>query len=555
MLNTLTIQNYALINKLEIDFYSGFSILTGETGAGKSIILGALSLILGQRADKTVLRNKDKKCIVEAVFDIKPYQLKHLFDKYDVDYEDISIIRREIQPNGKSRAFINDTPVNLSSLKDIADQLIDIHSQHESLHLGNSLFQIDVIDTVAGHQQLLAEFNRTYTEYKHMNKELEDVQKNMDRIKADRDYHQFQFDQLENANLTQGEQQELEKELNEQSHVEEIKESLSTTADILINNDYNLVGQSKESSALLEKIRQLFPKAAELTERLESVHIELKDIASEIELIAENMDYDPQRLQFIQERLDLIYSLEKKHNVSTIEELLKVKEEIENKLQEADMSDFTINELKKKIDHTEDNLNRIAKEISNNRSATIPKIEAKVRELLVQLGMINASFKIAHTKTGYYTSTGTDEIQFLFSANKKVKEQNISKVASGGELSRLMLSLKYIISNNKSLPTIIFDEIDTGVSGEIAFKMGNILKNMAQNMQVVNITHLPQIAGKGDHHYLVYKQEGEQATNTYIKLLNKDERLTEIAKMLSGEELTEAAYNNARELMAFDDLP
>lgn len=554
MLNTLTIQNYALINKLEIDFYSGFSILTGETGAGKSIILGALSLILGQRADKTVLRNKDKKCIVEAVFDIKPYQLKHLFDKYDVDYEDISIIRREIQPNGKSRAFINDTPVNLSSLKDIADQLIDIHSQHESLHLGNSLFQIDVIDTVAGHQQLLAEFNRTYTEYKHMNKELEDVQKNMDRIKADRDYHQFQFDQLENANLTQGEQQELEKELNEQSHVEEIKESLSTTADILINNDYNLVGQSKESSALLEKIRQLFPKAAELTERLESVHIELKDIASEIELIAENMDYDPQRLQFIQERLDLIYSLEKKHNVSTIEELLKVKEEIENKLQEADMSDFTINELKKKIDHTEDNLNRIAKEISNNRSATIPKIEAKVRELLVQLGMINASFKIAHTKTGYYTSTGTDEIQFLFSANKKVKEQNISKVASGGELSRLMLSLKYIISNNKSLPTIIFDEIDTGVSGEIAFKMGNILKNMAQNMQVVNITHLPQIAGKGDHHYLVYKQEGEQATNTYIKLLNKDERLTEIAKMLSGEELTEAAYNNARELMAFDDL-
>ncbi len=549
MLQSLKIQNYALIQQLEIDFHPGLTILTGETGAGKSIIVGALSLIMGQRADKSIIKDDQKKCVVEAVFDIKGRQLKPFFEENDIDYEETTIIRREITSNGKSRVFINDTPYTLNILKSLILQIIDIHSQHQNLHLSNNQFQLEVIDSLASHDELLYDYNHNYDDYKKLLKEFEQLKHKIKQIEEERDYYTFQFDQLEKAKLEEHEQEELEAELNELDHAEEIRKSLSEVIHIFYDEQSSTLDKLKEAASQIEKVQKYISKTKDLSRRLESAYIEIQDIASEVDSIAENVEYDPQRLNFIKERLDLIYGLQQKHHVNTVTELLNVKKDLQEKLDEIDSSDLRFNEIQTKIEEKKKTLEHYASQISENRLAIKPLLETKVNDLLRQLAIPNASFLVHHEYTDDFVSTGRDLIKFLFSANKNQKEYDISEVASGGELSRLMLSLKYLISQSKSLPAIVFDEIDAGISGETAYKMGTIFKSMAEHMQVINITHLPQIASKGDHHYLVYKTDDDKGTYTGIKLLDKDERVHEIAKMISGEKITDASLKNAKELL------
>ncbi len=549
MLQSLKIQNYALIQQLEIDFHPGLTILTGETGAGKSIIVGALSLIMGQRADKSIIKDDQKKCVVEAVFDIKDRELKSFFEENDIDYEETTIIRREITSNGKSRVFINDTPYTLNVLKDLILQIIDIHSQHQNLHLSDNQFQLEVIDSLASHDKLLYDYNHFFDDYKKLLKEFEQLKNKIKQIEEERDYYTFQFEQLEKATLVEHEQEELEAELNELDHAEEIRRSLSEVIHIFYDEQSSTLDKLKEAASQIEKVQKYISKSKDLSSRLESAYIEIQDIASEVDSIAENIEYDPRRLSFIKERLDLIYSLQQKHHVNTISELLNIKKNLQAKLDEIDSSDLRFNEIQTKIEEKKKTLEQYAGRISENRLAIKPLLETKVNELLRQLAIPNASFLVYHEYTDDFTSTGRDLIKFLFSANKNQKEHDISEVASGGELSRLMLSLKYLISQSKSLPAIVFDEIDAGISGETAYKMGTIFKSMAEHMQVINITHLPQIASKGDHHYMVYKTDDDKGTYTGIKLLDQDERVHEIAKMLSGEKITDASLKNAKELL------
>lgn len=549
MLQTLSIQNYALIQSLDIEFHPGLSILTGETGAGKSIIVGALSLIIGQRGDKSVLKDPSGKCVVEATFDIGNHEVKDLFEACDIDYEKNTIIRREINPNGKSRAFINDTPHNLSTLKSVGERLIDIHSQHQNLNLSNNEFQINVIDTLAGHNQLLAEYREAYQEYRQVKQQLDDFTEQINQAQAQKDYWQYQYDQLEKAALQEGEQEELEAELQQLDHAEEIQTNLSAFSRLFTDEQFNILDASLEAKELIDKVKDYMPDIAKLSERLESAYIELKDISLEAESFAEGIEYDPKRLNYVKERLDTIYSLQQKHQVQSVHELLSIQQDLQKQLDDIDSSDLRMEELRKELEQKQAELDKMARELTNNRASVKPHLEQQVSDLLQQLGIPNASFVVRHEQTSDYTPHGLDVVNFLFSGNKNEKEQEISRVASGGELSRLMMSLKYLLSKNQALPTIIFDEIDAGVSGEIAYKMGDMLQSMGQNMQVVNITHLPQIAGKGDHHYLVYKQDDSEGTHTYIKELDKDERITEIAKMLSGKELTDAALDNAKELL------
>lgn len=550
MLQSIYIQNYALISELEIDFNKGLNIITGETGAGKSILLGALSLVLGQRADTSVLKDKSQKCFVEAKFQIKQYRIKDFFKKNDLDYDELTTIRREITDNGKSRAFINDTPVNLSILKDLSDKLIDIHSQHESLLLGDDSFQLSLVDSFANHQELLDNFLNKYDEYHVLTNEYKRLIQNADKAKADLDYYQFQFDQLETLKLVDGEQEELEEELEKLNHAEEIKLNLSNSNSLLSGEEVAIISNLKQTKNSIASISKYMKEGDELVKRLDSVYIELQDINSEIEQLNENVEHDPSRIEFIRERLDNIYTLEQKHKVSTIKELLSIKEELQSKLDLINSYDFETEKIKKEIDSLYNELSALANQISENRKLIIPRIENKVVEILKQLGIPNANFKVEQIPVDEFLRTGKEIIKFLFSANKNVALEELSKVASGGEISRLMLSIKSLIVETTTLPTIIFDEIDSGTSGEIADKMGSIIKLMSEKMQVINITHLPQIASKGDYHYLVYKKDNHETTNTYIKLLTKEERINEIAKMLSGEVLTEAAIQNAQSLLS-----
>ncbi|MFW6222747.1 MAG: DNA repair protein RecN, partial [Bacteroidota bacterium] len=485
----------------------------------------------------------------EAVFDIKGRQLKPFFEENDIDYEETTIIRREITSNGKSRVFINDTPYTLNILKGLILQIIDIHSQHQNLHLSNNQFQLEVIDSLASHDELLYDYNHNYDDYKKLLKEFEQLKHKIKQIEEERDYYTFQFDQLEKAKLEEHEQEELEAELNELDHAEEIRKSLSEVIHIFYDEQSSTLDKLKEAASQIEKVQKYISKTKDLSRRLESAYIEIQDIASEVDSIAENVEYDPQRLNFIKERLDLIYGLQQKHHVNTVTELLNVKKDIQEKLDEIDSSDLRFNEIQTKIEEKKKTLEHYASQISENRLAIKPLLETKVNDLLRQLAIPNASFLVHHEYTDDFVSTGRDLIKFLFSANKNQKEYDISEVASGGELSRLMLSLKYLISQSKSLPAIVFDEIDAGISGETAYKMGTIFKSMAEHMQVINITHLPQIASKGDHHYLVYKTDDDKGTYTGIKLLDKDERVHEIAKMISGEKITDASLKNAKELL------
>lgn len=548
MLQSLYIDNYALIENLKIDLKSGFSIITGETGAGKSILLGALSLIIGKRADTGILYDRDKKCIVEAVFAIKDYGLNNFFENNDIDFENHVTIRREINPAGKSRAFINDTPVNLETLNELTNKLIDIHSQHENLSLNDNRFQLNVIDLYGNHHQLLTDYFGTYTNYLSLKKEHAETIKTLEKIKSDYDYIQFQYDQLDQAKLKPNELEELEQELERLNHAEEIKVNFEGASSLLLNED-SLITRIKTLLGFMSKVRKFVPEAEEIGKRIDNCFIELKDISSEIDNINSRLSLDPQRQEQVSQRLDMLYGLLQKHNVKTIDELINIRTDFERKLETVSGSDLKLEELEKKLKKISDDLEKSAELLSENRKSKFIEIEKQVTTQLFDLGIPNANFKIECSELAEFCENGKDLIQFMFSANKNVPVQEISKVASGGELSRFMLCIKSLIANSAGLPTIIFDEVDMGVSGEVADKVGNIIKKMSEGMQVINITHLPQIAGKGDHHFLVYKKDNETSTKTYIKLLTLEERVTEIAKMLSGKELTDAALKNARELL------
>jgi DNA repair protein RecN (Recombination protein N) len=549
MLKNLTIENYALINELNISFHEGLTIITGETGAGKSIMLGALALILGKRADISVLNDKGKKCIVEGIFDISRYKLQDFFIKNDLDYDDQVIIRREISAAGKSRAFINDLPVTLEVLTELGSQLIDIHSQHQHLSLSDNKFQLKVIDSYAHTFDLLTQYKCVYDEYVSLKRQLNQLQEDASKSKADLDYFTFQYNQLNEARLSAGEQEELELELEKLTHAEEIKTSLMLVFNTLSGESISLITKLKDAIGQLSRIHKYLPVSVEISKRLDSSYIELKDIAEELEMHAEKIDLDPARLEHVKSRLDILYSLMQKHRKSSVTELIQLQEELEKKIHTITSYDFRIAETEQVLNEKTGELQDLAIKLSEMRINAFHDIESQIISMLREMGMPSASFSIEHKKLAEYSPSGIDQVQFMFSANKNIEAQEISRVASGGELSRLMLSIKSLLSDATGLPTIIFDEIDTGVSGEIAEKVGNIIKRMAKRMQLINITHLPQIASKGNHHLLVYKAENDEATVTKIKELTVEERHIEIAKMLSGEEITTAALENAKELL------
>lgn len=550
MLKSLLVKNYALINHLDIQFHRGFSIITGETGAGKSILLGALGLILGQRADTGVLHDKSGKCIVEGVFDLTNYDLKSFFEENDIDFEKITTIRREITESGKSRAFINDTPVTLNQLRDLTGKLVDIHSQHETLLLSDSLFQMDVLDVLAGVSTDLVGYRKVYNDLRATEKKYAQLLNESRQAASDLDYFQFQLNQIEEGNLRAGEQEELEEEQKALLHAGEIQQNLSLASGLLSEGDASILTMLKESLTSLQKIQNFYAKAEPLAQRLNSSLIELKDIAGEVDKLASMVEIDPNRLEAVNERLDLIYSLQQKHKVGSVEELIAIRDDLKIKLAHIYSYDEEIEKTSRKLEELMKEVSEKSSVISGKRKQVIPSMEEKVMDILRNLGIPNAVFRVSVSEQPDYTIHGKDKIVYLFSANKQSVPMELSKVASGGELSRVMLSLKSLVSESRLLPTIIFDEIDAGVSGEIAEKMGNILRKMSHGIQLVNITHLPQVASKGDNHYLVYKQDNEKATYTHIKQLSGEERVLEIARMLSGEELTDAAIRNARELMS-----
>ncbi len=550
MIKSLSITNYALIDELEIDFSKGFSIITGETGAGKSILMGALALITGQRADTGVLKKTDKKCVVEGNFLLDGYGLHGFFEENELDYALESILRREISPAGKSRAFINDTPVNLNTLKELSFKLIDIHSQHQNLNLNQSEFQLKVVDSYAGNTNLLEEYQSVYTKYKKLKKELEDLKSQAAKSKDDFDYLSFRFDELEKAKLIEGEQEELEEEAKTLNNTEEIQRNLAIIHNLLNEDEFSVLVKIKEAYLAANRIKNVFSKIEPIEERLNSSFIELKDIAEEVELTLSNIEFNPERIEYVNSRLDLIYSLQKKHNVLSIAELIKVKDELDEKLQNISSFEERINKLNKKVEETKSKVKDISEDLSKKRIKSFEKIEKYVSTQLKDLGMPDATFKINREGLSEFSQSGIDKISFLFSANANIPAQNINKVASGGEISRLMLSIKSLLSKSISLPTIIFDEIDTGVSGDIADRMASIMKKMSENMQVISITHLPQVAAKGDTHYLVFKEKINQTDTTNIKKVKGEERIKELAKMLSGENITKEAIENAKVLLA-----
>ncbi|HUX56607.1 MAG TPA: DNA repair protein RecN [Bacteroidales bacterium] len=549
MLLKLSVHNYALIKELDVEFQNGLTIITGETGAGKSILLGALSLILGARADTSVLLDKDEKCIVEGSFRIDDYDLEEFFISNELDYELVTTLRREINTAGKSRAFINDTPVTVNLLKEIGDMLIDIHSQHQTLMLKDNSFQLNVIDSLAGTASLKNVFSMAYSSFHKLKKEYSEVKEKADRNKADLEYYQFQLNQLEEANLKTGEQAELESEQELLAHAEEIKLALTGSSGLFSGEDMSILSMLKEVKLNIGKIRTFLPEAESFLSRTESSLIELDDLAGEIEKLAASLEADPYRLELVNNRLDTIYSLIQKHRVNDLNELLIKKEEIKNHISSIASDDERVTELDLLIANELTSLKTISEDISNLRISVLSDIELKIIESLKQLGMPYAKFRISLSKLPEFTPTGIDQADFLFSANKQIAPENLAKIASGGELSRVMLSLKSLLTKNNNLPTIIFDEIDSGVSGEVADRVGQILSAMGKYMQVINITHLPQVASRGTKHYHVYKDDTNDSTFTKVKLLTHEERILEVARLLSGSEVTETALKNARELL------
>jgi DNA repair protein RecN (Recombination protein N) len=549
MLIKLFVQNYALIKELDVELENGLTIITGETGAGKSILLGALSLILGTRADSAVLLDKNEKCIVEGTFRIDDYELNDFFISNELDYEKVTTLRSEINPAGKSRAFINDTPVTINLLKELGDRLIDIHSQHQTLMLNDNSFQLNLIDSFSGTAKLKLEYRETYLNFRKLKKEYSVIKEKADKNRADLEYYQFQYNQLEEAKLKSGEQEELETEQELLGHAEEIKLALSTSSDLFFAEGNSILSMLREVKNNINKIKSYLTESENLLMRTESSLIELDDLANEIEKLSVSIEADPERLAIVNNRLDNIYTLIQKHHVNNLGDLLVKKDEIKDLISSIVTSDERLNELEVILEKQASSLKSISEEISLKRKSVLPEIESRITSLLKQLGIPNAKFRITLTQLPEFTSTGIDQADFLFSANKQVEPENLARIASGGELSRVMLSLKSLLTKNNNLPTIIFDEIDSGVSGEVADKVGQILSGMGKYMQVINITHLPQVASRGTRHYHVYKDETDNSTFTRVKLLTAEERILEVARLLSGSEVTETAIRNARELL------
>ncbi|MBN1200046.1 MAG: DNA repair protein RecN [Bacteroidales bacterium] len=550
MLLKLFIENYALIQKLEIDWSDGFTVITGETGAGKSILVGALSLILGQRADTTVLFSKEMKCIVEGTFNISGYGLESYFLEQELDYEEAALIlRREILPSGKSRAFINDTPVNLNQLKEVGDRLVNIHSQHSITTLSQANFQLEILDDYASVQSETRAFRKQFNAQKKREEDLSRLNLQEKQLRGESDYLHFLFDELDNAFLVEGEQQDLEGKLALLTHAEEIKNGITHATYLLEGSEENLLKLHGETLTALKNISRFYLEISRIVDRLETNLIDMKDITTELQHLEDSIQVDPQESERISTRLDLIYRLQKKHLVGSVEELISVKNELSGNLLETESLEERIALLRKEIEQEAVELDKLAEIISIARQRSIPDFEKEISGLLVELGMPAAKFSIHCERLKRMTIDGIDSVKFLFSANQGVLPDELSKIASGGELSRLMLSIKSMINRKNLLPTVIFDEIDSGVSGEIAGKVGTILKRMADNMQVIVITHLPQIAGKGSAHYWAYKEEINGITRSKFRKLSDTERVEEIAKMLSSERFSEAAYQTARELL------
>ncbi|MGL2966055.1 DNA repair protein RecN [Flavobacterium sp. XGLA_31] len=549
MITTLSIENFALIEKLDIDFSNGFSIITGETGAGKSILLGALGLVLGKRADLSSLKNKEEKCIVEAHFSIGKYDLQNFFEINDLDYEEETIIRREILPSGKSRAFVNDSPVNLQQLQDLSLYLIDIHSQHQTLELSEEEYQFKIIDAIADNQRTVAEYQNVLKQYRTAKSALEDKKSSFSAILKEKDYNEFLFNELQSAGLKAGEQAELEQTYEALNNVEFIKENLERLLALANEDEFGVLKNLKEFKVALQKNINFSSEYLALFERTNSVLIEFDDIVKELNRESELVFNDPEKLELINQKLQLIYSLQKKHNVATVEELIDIQTELENKVVSVSEFEEEIVTIEESIKDFELQLDGIASEISKNRKNAIPSLSEKLIEILSLLGMPNVRFKIEISDSPTYHNNGKDQLSFLFSANKGTDFGLLKKVASGGEMSRIMLAVKSILSQYTKLPTIIFDEIDTGVSGEIANKMGEIMRDMSKSMQVFAITHLPQIAAKGNQHYKVFKSIQGETTVSELKLLTGEERIIEIAEMLSGKEISDSALNHAKALL------
>jgi len=549
MLKNILIRNYALIDELEIDLAKGLTIITGETGAGKSILLGALGLLMGDRADVTALYDTSKKCLVEGTFNLKDYDLKEFFLVHDLEYDVEIIIRREVNPEGKSRAFINDSPVTISVLKLISSRLIDVHAQHETLHLNEAAFQLHALDAVAETSELVAAYKLKFRLFKKNSDQLQSLKEQELKDKKELDYFNFQFNELDTAQLLPGQQAVLEAELETFENAEFIKGGLSNAYFVLAGADKSLIDALTEVKNTLAQLAKFNPTIATLSERVQSSHIELKDIASELEALEGNIVHDPKKADIVQEKLDVIYRLQQKHNVKTIDELIFLKNDLEHKIAAIGSLEEQIKKLAMELETVQKHLADLAGKLTKKRAAAAPQFSKSVKETLTQLGMANAELNISMEQLKEYKETGLDKVTFLFSANKGSDAQPLSKVASGGELSRFMLSLKSLLAKHTALPTIIFDEIDAGISGDIAAKTGSILEKMAATMQVITITHLPQVACKGKTHLFVYKQEQGKRTVTRIKQLNKEERVEEIAKMLSAGKVGEAALRNAKELL------
>jgi DNA repair protein RecN (Recombination protein N) len=549
MITSLSIENFALIEKLSVRFTDGFSVITGETGAGKSILLGALGLVLGKRADLTSLKNKEEKCIIEAHFQIKNYNLKTFFIENDLDYEEETIIRREILPSGKSRAFVNDTPINLNELQQLSNYLIDIHSQHQTHELSDDGVQFKIIDSVASNFDLIAEYSSKLKEYKKLKIELKTKTDLLQSVLKEQDYNTFLLEELLSAKLLSGDQEDLESQFEKLNNVELIKENLIKSLALANQEQFGVIDNLKEIKLSFQKIAAFSPEYNALLERISSLLIEFDDIEKELTQLSENLFSNPEELELINQKLQLIYALQKKHQVNSVDDLLIIQNDLDHKVVSVSTFESEITSIEKLIAQFESQMNDLAIEIHENRANAIPILTDKLALILEQLGMANARFNIQLTSKEAFYSNGKDEIQFLFSANKGSDFGLLKKVASGGEMSRIMLAVKSVLSQYSNLPTIIFDEIDTGVSGEIAHKMGEIMKQMSNNMQVFSITHLPQIAGKGKDHFKVFKLIKDNQTQSELKLLTADERVIEIAQMLSGSTISDSALNHARELL------
>ena len=548
MLSKLSIKNYALIRELELTPSQSLNIVTGETGAGKSIMLGAIGLLLGKRADTKILLSKESKCVIEGEFDISRYNLLHIFEAADLDYEDLTIIRREINPNGKSRAFVNDIPTTLDVLKKLGLKLLDIHSQNESLAISRKETKLSIVDNYAGAQKLNEQFSLSFVEYRSNEKALENLLAQQKDFKKEEDYNHFLLDELVKANFLSGEQEDLESELKVLDHAEEIKTKLSQVANEFQNSDLSISDRLAEHGSLLRSISQHSPNLEKLHERYISSLTELKDVVGEIEVEIESVEHNPARTDEINERLSLLYQLQQKHSVRDIDELLAIQQELENKVMATQNLEESIEKAEGNFKKSKQAMIAKAETLSEKRRSSLDKFSSEINQLLAYVGMPDGRLEIAYKRIEP-SATGIDEVEILFSANKGIPPQPVASVASGGEFSRLMLCIKYLLATKTSMPTIIFDEIDTGVSGEIAIKVATLMKKMSTKHQVIAISHLPQIAAKADAHYYVYKDNQSQTTESLIKKLDNAAHVEEIARMIGGEKPTEAALKNARELI------